>query len=207
MKVHLIVAHPEPNSFNFALYNQAKTLFGEHDIAIVESDLYSQAFNPVAGKDDTSNFPTNEHYHLAKAQRIALPDNAFSASIKTEQRKLEDCDVLLLQFPLWWWSFPAMLKGWVDRVFTSGFAYGKNATLPPKKVMFSITTGGANSQQEVDYYQQKIDSLYHDVFGFMNWQVLPAFIAHGVTDKSDQQRRAILGSHKAHLLMHLVNVA
>ncbi len=106
---------------------------------------------------------------------------------------------MILQFPLWWWSFPAILKGWIDRTFTSGFAYGKDAKLLPKKVMYSITTGGANNAEELAYYKKKIDGLYQDIFGFIDWEIIPPFIAHGVQQKSEGERANLLTQYRQHL--------
>lgn len=204
MEVHLVVAHPEPNSFNLALHKVAKDTFRKEQYKVNVSDLYEQNFNPVAGKGDTRSFPKDEHFQLAKAQRIALANNAFVKCISDEQAKLISSDLLVFQFPLWWWSFPSILKGWIDRVLSSGFAYGKNAKLKPKKVMYSLTTGGANSKEELAYYQNKIDGLYQDIFGFMGWEILPAFIAHGVQEKSKEERQQLLASYQEHILKYAI---
>lgn len=50
------------------------------------SDLYAQVFNPVAGKNDTTNFPSGDLFQLAKAQRLALSNNSFVSSIKQEKK-------------------------------------------------------------------------------------------------------------------------
>lgn len=204
MKAHLVVAHPAQGSFNFALHNTAVEVLSNEQFTLDVSDLYGQNFNPVAGKSDTTNFPNEDLFQLAKAQRLALSENAFVNSISQEQHKLVSSDLLIFQFPLWWWSFPSILKGWVDRVLSSGFAYGQNATLQPKKIMYSITTGGANSEEEIAYYNRKIEGLYQDVFGFIGWEIIPAFIAHGVQQKSEEERAVILENYKEHLMRHVV---
>ena len=204
VKVHLVVAHPEQGSFNFALHQTAINVFKNENFKLEISDLYKQNFNPVAGKKDTANYPVGEFFQLAKAQRLALSNNSFESSISKEQEKLISSGLLIFQFPLWWWSFPSILKGWIDRVLSSGFAYGKDATLKPKKVMYSITTGGANSEEELEYYQNKIQGLYQDIFGFMGWEVLPPFVAHGVQQKTDNERSLLLKSYKEHLVKNVV---
>jgi NAD(P)H dehydrogenase (quinone) len=204
VKVHLVIAHPERNSFNVALHKTAIEVFKNKSITFEVSDLYQQKFNPVAGQGDITNLPVDDLFQLAKAQRFALENNSFAKDISQEQAKLVSSDVLIFQFPLWWWSFPSILKGWIDRVLSSGFAYGKDATLKPKKIMFSITTGGANSQDEIEYYQNKINGLYQDIFGFIGWEVLPAFIAHGVQQKSAPERIQLLKNYKEHLIKTIV---
>ncbi len=204
MKVHLVVAHPEQGSFNFALHKTAVEVLENESFKLKISDLYKQNFNPVAGKSDTTNFPVDDLFQLAKAQRLALSNNSFENSISQEQQKLASSELLIFQFPLWWWSFPSILKGWIDRVLSSGFAYGNDATLEPKKIMYSITTGGANSKEELEYYQSKIDGLYQDIFGFIGWEILPAFIAHCVQQKTDDERKMLLKSYKEHLVKNVI---
>ncbi len=200
MKVHLVVAHPEKTSFNLALHQIAINTFKNNGVSASVSNLYSEKFAAIASHTDVLDFPKDEDFNLAKAQRWAQKNNSFVEDIKIEQQKLLLSDMLILQFPLWWWSYPAILKGWLDRVFSSGFAYGEKAKLTPKKVMYSITTGGADNQEDLEYYQQKIAGLYQDVFGFIGWQVMPAFIAHGVQQKTQQERTMILTNYEKHLL-------
>ncbi|WP_158684670.1 NAD(P)H-dependent oxidoreductase [Pseudoalteromonas sp. T1lg48] len=204
MNIHLVVAHPEKQSFNFALHELAVRVLTEQGATLRITDLYGEQFDPVAGHNDVINLPELGAFNLAKAQRWALEHQAFCADIYQEQEKLIVSDVLVMQFPLWWWSFPAVLKGWIDRVLSSGFAYGEGASLAPKKVMYSITTGGASDQAELDYYRDKIAGLYQDIFGFIGWQALPPFIAHGVQKKSLPERRSLLEQYERHLLTHLV---
>lgn len=203
MKVHLVVAHPEKSSFNFALHQIAVNTFKSRNINMSVSDLYTEKFVAIAGHKDVVNFPKDKDFNLAKAQRWAQKNNSFAEDVKVEQQKLLFSDMLILQFPLWWWSYPAILKGWIDRVLSAGFAYGEGAELSRKKVMYSITTGGVNNQEEVGYYQQKITGLYQDVFGFIGWQIMPEFIAHGVQQKTSQERTLILNNYAKHLLEHI----
>lgn len=206
MRVHLVVAHPEVLSFNCALHEVAKHTLTELDMTYSESNLYMDQFEAIAGPADVAGYEgMQESFSLAKAQRYAIANDAFTEQITTEQRKLSECNLLILQFPLWWWSFPAILKGWIDRVLTSGFAYGQGAKLEPKKVMYSITTGGASDQDEIDYYQTKIDGLYQDIFGFMGWEIIPPFIAHGVQQQGYQARQLILRDYSAYLKTVLVS--
>ncbi|NOU52173.1 hypothetical protein HG263_16715 [Pseudoalteromonas sp. JBTF-M23] len=71
--------------------------------------------------------------------------------------------------------------------------------------MYSLTTGGASNEERQTYYQQKIDGLYQDVFGFMSWQLLLPFIAHGVQQLSCEQRANLLKTYEQHLLNSVVN--
>jgi NAD(P)H dehydrogenase (quinone) len=203
MKAHLVIAHPQESSFNFALHSTAIKTLTEKNVQLNISNLNQQKFNAIASLNDATDLPESQQGNIAKAQRWAVKNNSFTDDIKQEQQKLLNTDLLILQFPLWWWSYPAQLKGWIDRVFSAGFAYGEGAVLPAKKVMYSITTGGASNDEERAYYQNKIDGLYQDIFGFIGWQTLPAFIAHGVQQKTAHERTLILENYQQHLLENI----
>lgn len=68
------------------------------------------------------------------------PDEKIN--VEAEQKALEDADVIVWQYPLYWYSIPALLKKYVDEVFTFGFAYGpEGSQLQGKKFIVSFTTG------------------------------------------------------------------
>jgi NAD(P)H dehydrogenase (quinone) len=144
MRVFIVHAHPEPKSFNGAMTQQATE--AGHEVAI--SDLYAMGFNAVS---DRRNFTTTHdpHYYRQESEEsYAVAHDGFSSDIQAEMDKLFWCDALILQFPLWWFGLPAILKGWVDRVFASGgkvYGGGKwfdRGVLVGKRAMCSITIGG-----------------------------------------------------------------
>ncbi|MBT7780009.1 MAG: NAD(P)H-dependent oxidoreductase [Rhodospirillales bacterium] len=108
MKILTVIAHPNEGSFTHALMNEfissAKSAGNTVDVA----DLYAEGFDPCFNMHD-----------------IALYGGTGEVSdkIANEHKRVMDTDAIALFFPIWWWSMPAMLKGWVDRVFTSGFAF------------------------------------------------------------------------------------
>jgi glutathione-regulated potassium-efflux system ancillary protein KefG len=66
----------------------------------------------------------------------------FLVDVEAEQRQLEDHDLIILQFPLYWYSTPALLKEWLDMVWLHGFAYGRTGTkLQGKTLLCAVTTG------------------------------------------------------------------
>lgn len=116
---HWVFAHPRSTSFNARLFGDGVTeLSRTHCVAT--SDLYAQGFNPVLPDAEldvtlgTASGPAGGAYGS-----VAFPDDVLE-----EQRKLAAAELLVLQFPLWWYGPPAILKGWIDRVLTNGFAYG-----------------------------------------------------------------------------------
>ncbi|MEK8171985.1 NAD(P)H-dependent oxidoreductase [Streptomyces sp. M19] len=65
-----------------------------------------------------------ERLVVTRESKRAYTDGTLSEDIRAEQDKLRWADTIVLQFPMWWFGVPAILKGWFDRVFVKGFAYG-----------------------------------------------------------------------------------
>jgi NAD(P)H dehydrogenase (quinone) len=117
-----VYAHPRRGSFNDHLFQVGtEALSATYDVAT--SDLYAQGFDPVLRESDLgglSETPGNVAEQLGESFTSGqLPDD-----VRAEQAKLAAAELLVIQFPLWWYGPPAILKGWFDRVLTAGFAYG-----------------------------------------------------------------------------------
>src|SRR4029079_4648856 len=111
------------------------------------SDLYVEGFNPVAGRHDFSSVANPDRFHYQSEQELAARCGTFAPEIQREQERVRAADLLVLQFPLWWGSVPAILKGWFDRVLAYGFAYvdGRRfdtGLFKGRRALFSVTTGG-----------------------------------------------------------------
>jgi NAD(P)H dehydrogenase (quinone) len=137
MNVLIVYAHPEPKSFNGAMKDVAvETLRGAgHEVVV--SDLYAMGFNPVAGQGDMMGERSKtESFSLAREQTVAYENGTLASDIKVEQEKLRKADLVIFQFPIWWFGMPAIMKGWADRVFARGFAY-----LPGRKYDTGLMKG------------------------------------------------------------------
>lgn len=120
--VHWIHAHPQGSSFNARLFREGvEALSRDHDVEV--SDLYAQGFDPLLGARDLGQ-PQGREGNLVELMGEAYSAGQVPADVAEEQRKLAAADLVVLQFPLWWYGPPAILKGWFDRVLTNGFAYG-----------------------------------------------------------------------------------
>lgn len=108
----------------------------------------------------------------------------YNIDIATEQQRLLDHDVILFQFPLYWYSTPSILKEWQDLVLEYGFAYGTNGTaLHGKQFMCIITAGGREDAYQSDGYNHyTIRELLHPIeqtASLIGMQYLPPFILFG----------------------------
>ncbi len=195
----IITAHPYVQSFNFALRSEVLSTLRSSGWHCTMSDLYQQGFNPLLGTDDFIQFDPEIGFNLAKQQVQATKTKSYHPEITAEQDKLQQADLVILQFPLWWGSYPAILKGWIERIISRGFAYGENFELANKKVMLCITTGGASNKEEEKYYADKVASLAADIFEYTKMEIQPPFICHGPTFLSPQQRAQSLKALSKHL--------
>ncbi|MGB1322644.1 MAG: NAD(P)H-dependent oxidoreductase [Vibrio gallaecicus] len=89
----------------------------------------------------------------------------FNINIDREQKRLLDHDVIIFQFPLYWYSTPAILKEWQDLVLEYGFAYGTDGhSLEGKTIFCSITAGGKEDAYQTDGYNHfTIRELLHPI--------------------------------------------
>lgn len=208
MKVFIVHAHPEPQSFNGALTERARAHLHKSGHAVVVSDLYAMNWQ---ARSDRSNFTSiaDAAYFKQQAEEVQASElSAFAGDIAAEQEKLFAADVLILQFPLWWFSMPALLKGWIDRVFASGRVYGgghwyDRGRLAGKRAMVSLTTGGPPSMYGPDGLNGDIDMLLypiqHGMLRFVGFDVLPPFIAWQPAHLSVAQREACLMAYEERL--------
>ena len=131
MNVLVVYAHPYPESFNHAVLEKFTLGLreGGHEVEIL--DLYAQGFNPV----------------LSAVDLAALQQGKIPVEIAAQQNQVRGAEGLAFIFPVWWSSMPAILKGWIDRVFSLGFAYdlrdeGPVGLLKHRKALLITTCGG-----------------------------------------------------------------
>jgi NAD(P)H dehydrogenase (quinone) len=133
MRILVLYAHPNPESFSAALHrNVVDTLRrGGHEVD--DCDLYAEGFDPV----------------LTRAERLAyleVPENR--APVEAYVRRLEQAEGIVLVFPVWNFGFPAILKGFLDRVFLPGVTFRlENGFAVPNllkvRVLAAVATYGA----------------------------------------------------------------
>jgi NAD(P)H dehydrogenase (quinone) len=182
MKVAIIYAHPNPASFNAAIAAVVKEELGKKGAEVKCKDLYSMKWDPALSARDF------EGYHKGN-----VPED-----VKTEQADISWADAVIMIAPVWWCSVPAILKGYIDRVFSVGFAYEYTATGPRGKLTgkkaLVITTSGADERTArqngmVDLIKK---SFVDSVFGFSGFAGYQYKNLFAVPTASDDQRKAML---------------
>jgi len=191
-KILIVHAHPEPKSLTSALKDFAVASLTSEGHTVQESDLYAMGWKATAdGGDFTDQSPT-ERLRYAAASGKAYAQGTQTADVIAEQQKLLWADGVILSFPLWWFGMPAILKGWVDRVFARGFAYGVGqhggerwgdrygeGILKGRRAMVTISIGG----REPHYSDRGVNGrlyeilwpIQHGVLFYPGMDVLPPF--------------------------------
>ena len=209
MHVLIVYAHPEPTSFNAALKDlAADTLRGlGHSVDI--SDLYAEGFDPREGPEHYPTRAAADRFSALTEQRFASDLERLPADVHRELDRLERADLLVLQFPMWWHAPPAILKGWLDRVFIYGGRYTSRMRYDTgyyrdRRALVSLTTGAPAAAFGPGSRGGDLEVLLHPLhysLHYMGYTVLPPFTAHGVqsggvTYRSDEGFQALLEEHK-----------
>lgn len=108
MNWYILLAHPNPGSFNHAVCNAFVEGLHQAGASYKVNDLYATGFNPLMAGDDFNQIEDS---------------GALPADVLDEQAKVERADCLALIYPVWWNEAPAILKGWFDRILSKGWAY------------------------------------------------------------------------------------
>jgi NAD(P)H dehydrogenase (quinone) len=208
MNILIVHAHPEPQSFCTALKTAAVEQLTSQGHTVQVSDLYEMQFNPVASAADFSQRANSDYCLYALEQRHGVESRTIAHDIQLELEKLLWADLLILNFPLFWCSTPAILKGWIDRVFVSGTVYGgkrfyNRGGLRGKQAMLSLTLGGQQSMFEQQGIHGPMDEmlkhLLQGTLAYAGMTVLRPFIGWHVPYISQEARGEILNAWREQL--------
>ncbi|MCH8179746.1 MAG: NAD(P)H-dependent oxidoreductase [Proteobacteria bacterium] len=208
MNVLIVHAHPEPQSFCAAMCTVATEHLRAMGHQVRVSDLYAVGFNPVASAADFQQRHNPDHLVYALEQRHAQANGTLAADVRGELAKLLWCDLVIFNFPIFWFSVPAMLKGWIDRVLVSGVVYGgkrfyDRGGLEGKKAMLAVTIGGQSHMFTSDGVHGPLNDmlkpLLQGTLGYAGLSVLPPFVAWHVPYISAAERGHILADYRARL--------
>lgn len=197
MKVLLVFAHPEPRSLNGALRDVAIRELEAQGHEVRVSDLYADQWKSEVDRADFPSLAGGAPLQPSRASKAAFAAGILTEDVKAEHEKLLWADALVLQFPLWWYTMPAILKGWVDRVYAYGLAYGVGehsdtywgerfgeGTFKGKRAMLIVTTGGWQEHYSARGVNGPIDDLLfpinHGILYYPGYDVLPPFVAYRV---------------------------
>ena len=209
MRTFIVHAHHEPTSFNAAMTGTAVHALRAAGHAVRVSDLYAMNFDPVS---DRRNFLTvRDPLRLKQQDEESYADahDGFVPELAAEMDKLAWCDALIFQFPLWWLGMPAILKGWVDRVFAVGRTYGggryyDKGVFAGKRAMCAVTVGGGSAAySDAGLYgpmQAVLHPIHHGILAFVGFTVVDPYVVHAPARMDAPQRAACLDGYAQRVL-------
>lgn len=195
MNVLIVYAHPEPRSLNGSLKDHALAYLQRHGHSVQVSDLYAMGFKPLVDASDNTAQQPGLRFRVSEDSQQAYRDGTQRADIVAEQNKLRWADAVILQFPLWWFGLPAILKGWVERVYAYGFAYGVGehsdqhwgdrygeGSMAGKRAMLMVTTGGWASHYAPRGINGSLEAILfpiqHGILFYPGFEVLEPYVLH-----------------------------
>ncbi len=201
MNVFIVYAHPEPKSFNGGLFRTAVEVLRAAGHEVRASDLYAMGFDPLSSRRSFLTVKDPDYFKPQIEETHASEVGGFAPDVAEEMAKLEWCDLMIWQFPLWWFGPPAILKGWVDRVFAMGRIYGyghiyETGRLRSKRALLSLTTGGPAAAYVKGGFNGDIDGIlrpiHRGMLRFVGFEVLAPHIVYGPVRLEEAERLAIL---------------
>ena len=189
MHALVVVAHPEPGSFSHRVARQVADGIARAGHTSEIADLAAEGFDP--------RFTAHDH----AVHKDLLPP---SPDVLREQQRIDGADALVLVYPVYWWSFPALLKGWIDRVFSNGWAYEEHADTGLVKRLghlpvHLVAIGGASERTYTrrGYFQAMKTQIDHGIFDYCGARVAASrFLLAGedVQEQTQLQAAQTLGA-------------
>lgn len=182
LNVLAIFAHPNnEESFNAGLLEYTKQACQDAGANLTVNDLYQKKFQPVLTTEDLAG---------------AFSGNV-AKDVKQEQQLVANADAIIIHHPVFWFDRPAILKGWFDRVFTSGFAFtmnenGTEGLLTGKKARVVQTAGTPKEfYQALEASQYPQTGIERGTLGFCGFeaQTLTHYNIFAVDDASREQMK------------------
>ena len=200
-RAHIVYAHFEPRSFVAAMRDTVADSLVAQGWAVTCSDLYAEQFNPVAQAGDFAERLNPEYLVYSLEQRHALEPQALAPDIAAEVERVRNADLLVFVFPVFWFSVPAILKGWIDRVFLSGLFYGGRRVydrggMAGKQALVVTSLGGRRHMFGPDGIHGDINSMLRHVLqgslAYVGYEVLEPFVAYHVPYITHAERGSLL---------------
>eukprot|EP00727_Mastigamoeba_balamuthi_P014577 m51a1_g9744 hypothetical protein (200) ;mRNA; f:1571263-1572106 len=182
-KALVVVAHQQlQGSFNGAILGIVTDILRSASLPYTVRDLYAMKFDPVLSERDLEGTRTGD----------------AAEDVKAEQALVAEAELLVFVHPVWWVSFPAILRGYIDRVLSAEFAYRPRpdgtieGLLRGKRVVIVSTAGEHREPFERKYEGAMREAIDEGTFGFCGVTDVRHHYLCGVLDCSDAQRRQML---------------
>lgn len=188
-RAHIVYAHPEPHSFVAAMRDTTEAALQSAGWKTTLTDLTASHFNPVAAPSDFGSRARPDYLVYAVEQRHAWETKSIAPQIAAEVTAVLESDLLVLVFPVFWFSVPAQMKGWIDRVFLSGPLYGgrriyDRGGMRGKRALVVASLGGREHMFGPTALHGELKGmlrhLLQGALGYVGYSVLEPCFAHHV---------------------------
>ena len=212
-KVLIVSSHPNVGkSYSHILIEAAKSALESDGHEVIISDLVESNFNPVGGPQDFLKLQREDFFDYQGEQKHAVlsedPEAGFAPELQREMDRFNWCDVVIHHFPIYWWSMPALHKGWIDRVLAYYWCYGGGIKrLAGKDWMIAVTTGGPSKVQltggwpaeGTDSVVNMMQNINMATPAMLGMNRLPLFLAGGPGAVGEEGRAAMIQEYVAHV--------
>lgn len=191
MHVLTVLDHPDPRSFTAAAAQQFMLGVKDAGHTVELADLHAEGFNPLWSMADIER----------EGRTAAAPD------VAREQERIARAEAICLVFPLFWWGMPSMTKGWVDRVWTWGWAYDQlddpERSLQPARSGVLLIPAGARSDevQEAGYLNSLETAWIEGTFGYFGFSPRKLEILYGATGALERRQSLLQQSYDVGLTL------
>ena len=207
MNVLIVHSHPEPRSFCSALMRAARDELAALGHAVTVTDLYAEGFDPVLSAADFTDRLDPAFLRPMEEQDHAVAGGTLREDVARQVGRLREADLVVLTASMWWFSVPAMLKGWFDRVLVKGYAYGPvpswSGPLGDKRALLVMTSsysdGAFRAEGSIGDIATVLRPVTYGTLAYCGMQVLEPFIAYAADEVGDDTRAGYLAALRARL--------
>jgi len=187
MHVLIVLDHPDPKSFSAAIAAEFSVgaIAAGHTVEL--ADLNAEGFDPRWTLADID----------ADASRVVPPD------VQSEQVRIARADAVAFVFPLFWWGMPAMTKGWVDRVWSWGWAYDQlddpDLSLQrPRTAVLLVPAGARSDEMDSAGYAAALETAWIDgTFGYFGFTKRDLVVLNGSTGSEARRNKLLARARSA----------
>jgi NAD(P)H dehydrogenase (quinone) len=208
MHALVVHAHPEPRSFCAALRDTAVDELTHAGVTVEVSDLYEDGFVPVLSWQDFLAPAEPAFLRPMEEQAAAVTGGTLAPDVQEQVDRLVRADLVVVTAPLWWYSVPAIMKGWFDRVLVNGVAYGVGDVKPyqgpltGKRALLTLTAANDESDftaERAGTLETVLRPIVHGTFRYVGMEALQPFVAYGADSVDEDARRRYLASYRTRL--------
>ncbi|WP_314957614.1 NAD(P)H-dependent oxidoreductase [Bradyrhizobium cosmicum] len=210
MRVHLVHAHPEPNSFVSAMRDVVIDELKAASAVITICDLYRDDFNPVLSGNDFISRSRPDYLVYTLEQRHGYTNATLASDVAREAENVLAADLIVFTFPIFWFSVPAILKGWIDRVLLCGPMHSGNrgfydlGGLSGRRTFTAMALGGRRNMFGPDSLHGELETgmmrhFFQGTLGYVGLTVHKPFVAYHVPYITDHERQEQLQDLRIHL--------